>query len=288
MNKRIWTVLKENGYPAVRITVTVTDYPSGNASTIYSDDGVTLVNTGNVLTTDDNGYCEFYAANGHYNISESGTGIIARTITDIIIYDPSDTGLVNFDGIHITNSVIDTSQITVDDDSLVIRNNAEPTGTGMFSAIQILAGQAYTFILPAANGVLALLSDVTSYINSHDSESSTLSNKKIVPRLLTLADATSITPDSDQADICLHINTQALGNLTVNADDGTPNDGQRMYLRIKSAQAHALVFDESYVGTAQITLPATLSGANKTDRILFGWNNDTLKWVLLAVNFGEA
>jgi hypothetical protein len=68
--------------------VTVKTYPGAVIATIYSDDGVTTQD--NPITTDSNGEFYFYAADGEYTLTVSGTGITERTIGPIILHDPTD------------------------------------------------------------------------------------------------------------------------------------------------------------------------------------------------------
>lgn len=73
------------GLPLVGASVQVNTYPAGTPATIYSDNGVTQA--ANPLTTDANGKFSFYAANGHYQLVISGSGVATQTINDIIILD---------------------------------------------------------------------------------------------------------------------------------------------------------------------------------------------------------
>jgi hypothetical protein len=68
--------------------VTVKTSPAGATATIYSDDGVTTKS--NPITTDSNGEFSFYAADGDYTLTVSGTGITERTIGPITLLDPGD------------------------------------------------------------------------------------------------------------------------------------------------------------------------------------------------------
>jgi hypothetical protein len=70
-------------------SVTVKTSPGGVTATIYSDDGVTT--QANPLTTDSNGEFTFYAADGEYTLTVSGTGITSRTIGPVILHDPADS-----------------------------------------------------------------------------------------------------------------------------------------------------------------------------------------------------
>lgn len=79
-------VVTSRGLAIIGAQVTVTNYPAGTPAVIYSDNGVTLYPS-NVLTTDNNGRYFFFAANGYYSLSISGTNLVTQTITDILLQD---------------------------------------------------------------------------------------------------------------------------------------------------------------------------------------------------------
>lgn len=98
--QKYWnTVTKRSGAAVQGAMVAVTTYPLGAAATLYSDDGVTPI--ANPVTTDASGYFEFYAADGRYTLSVSGTGISPYTLHDVLLDDPADDkadiGLGNVD-----------------------------------------------------------------------------------------------------------------------------------------------------------------------------------------------
>jgi hypothetical protein len=108
MQKYRDTVVNSLGRPVVGATVTVTQYPSGTAAAIYSDNGVTLI-SGNTILTDSYGAFSFYAADGHYSLTFSGVGVSTTSVTDILLEDPAAanpiaattitvSGTVNFSG----------------------------------------------------------------------------------------------------------------------------------------------------------------------------------------------
>ena len=81
MQKRFDTILNTRGEPVEGATVRVNQYPGGTLATIYSDDGVTQ--KANPMTTDANGYFEYYTANAHYSWVIT-TNTNAKTINDIL------------------------------------------------------------------------------------------------------------------------------------------------------------------------------------------------------------
>ena len=96
MEKRFeWlTYLEGDAVPGA--TVTVQTYPGGSTALIYRTDDATGTPISNgTLTTDSKGYYEYYAPDGHYSETYSGTGIQTYTISDIQI--AATDGLVRSD-----------------------------------------------------------------------------------------------------------------------------------------------------------------------------------------------
>jgi hypothetical protein len=102
MQKYFNTVQLDSGMPAVGASVLVTAF-GGGAVTIYSDNGSTP--TTNPLTTDVNGFFEFYAADGRYTLQITGTGFTPRTIADILLEDPADGSAATFSTLTATGQV---------------------------------------------------------------------------------------------------------------------------------------------------------------------------------------
>jgi hypothetical protein len=107
-----------------------------------------------------------------------------------------------------------------------------------------------------------------------------------ITRTDAAADATSITPNIDAAEIITQVNTQTAGALTINAPSGTPVDGQRLMLRITSTNVHAFVWNAVYAGSTDLPLPGATSGSSKTDYLGLLYNSTAAKWQLIAKNFG--
>lgn len=68
------------------VTVAVTKYPSG-AATIYSDNGITAISS--TLITDANAEYSYYAPDGRYTETYSGSGFNTFSRTDILLEDPA-------------------------------------------------------------------------------------------------------------------------------------------------------------------------------------------------------
>lgn len=117
------------------------------------------------------------------------------------------------------------------------------------------------------------------------SSTSTLTNKRITKRVVTASDATSITPNSDSADITYQLNTQSTGTLTINADVGVPTNGQIWILKLKATNVQTYSWNSQYVSGTDVTLP-TVSTAAKIDNILFIYDTVNSKWECAAVSRG--
>ncbi len=102
----------------------------------------------------------------------------------------------------------------------------------------------------------------------------------VVPRVATPADATSITPNTDSADYTYQANTQSVGTLTINADGGSPVNGQRWILKIKSTNVQTFSFSSSakgYLG-GTVALPTATTGGTKVDYFAFLFDGISGKW----------
>lgn len=105
-------------------------------------------------------------------------------------------------------------------------------------------------------------------------------------RVVTVADATSITPNVNTSDVVYQSNTQIAGTLTINAVTGTPVDGQRFMIRMKCTNSQTFSWDTSYVGSSDLNLPTTTTGSSKYDYVGFIYNSAAVKWQMVAKVFG--
>lgn len=117
------------------------------------------------------------------------------------------------------------------------------------------------------------------------SDTQTLTNKRIDPRIQTAADATSITPTGDSASLVTQTNTQATGTLTVNAPTGTPVNGQTLILKLHATNVQTFSWNAIYVGGTDLALP-TVSTAAKTDYYGFIYDTIDSKWHFVSLGRG--
>jgi hypothetical protein len=114
----------------------------------------------------------------------------------------------------------------------------------------------------------------------------TLSNKNVQSRVVAIADGTSITINADTTDIATQANTQSAGTLTVNAPTGTPFNGQKLMLRLRSSSVQTFSWNAIFQGSTDVALPSASTGSSKYDYMGFIYNSTAAKWQLAAKNFG--
>lgn len=61
---------------------------AGALATIYSDNGITPQD--NPIITGRDGEYMFYAVNGRYSIAVAATGFVGESVSDVLLYDPSE------------------------------------------------------------------------------------------------------------------------------------------------------------------------------------------------------
>lgn len=151
-----------------------------------------------------------------------------------------------------------------------------------------------TIVLRSVKGSPLTNTEVDNNFNNLNTDkleagtTATLTNKAIQPRVVALADATSLTVNADITDIATQANTQAVGTLTVNAPTGTLYNGQKFILRIRSTNVQTFAWNAAFTGSTDIALPLTTSGATLHDYIGFVYNSTSAKWQMVAKVFGFA
>lgn len=117
------------------------------------------------------------------------------------------------------------------------------------------------------------------------SSTSTLTNKRITPRVLSAAAYTTDTGSSINGDTQdMFIVTAQTGALKFNNPSGTPTDGQKLIISVASSttSARALTWDTAY-GATTVALPTTTAATTATLTIGFIWSTSKSLWQCVAV-----
>lgn len=154
--------------------------------------------------------------------------------------------------------------------------NGSTNGYLQFGSSMPVSANTAGYLLPATSagpGAWVFMSSVT--VNA--AIKATSYTGRVIKRVVTASDATSITPNTDNADITYQSNSQALGTLTINADAGTPTNGQAWLLKIKSTNVQTFSWNGVYVG-GTAGLPTVTTGGGKIDNYAFIWDSVNGAW----------
>jgi hypothetical protein len=225
-------------------------------------------------------------------ITTTGTVSVANNgITDALLRQSAGLSLIG----NATNSTANVADITAGTDNQVLRRSGTAIG---FGSVNIASTDAVTGTLAAGNGgtgnafftVSGPASSIKTYTFPNEnmtvvglSQTQTLTNKRVTPRIGTVADAATITPTGDDSD---QYNVTALAQAaTIAAPSGTPTNGQKLVLRIKdNGTARALTWTTSSGAYRAIgvTLPTT-TVISKTVYIGCIYNAADTFWDVVAV-----
>lgn len=113
-------------------------------------------------------------------------------------------------------------------------------------------------------------------------DTQTLTNKRVNPRIGTTTSSSTPTPDCDSHD---QYNVTALAAAAAfGAPTGTPVDGQHLRIRIKdNGTARATTWNAIYISSGVATLLAT-TVINKTHLVDFVYDSVATKWVCVAAD----
>jgi len=123
------------------------------------------------------------------------------------------------------------------------------------------------------------LPDATTTVVGTDA-TQTLTNKRVDPRVVSAASASSLTPSIATADIYAY--TALAAGLTINAPTGTPVDGNKLTFRLlDNGTARALTWNATYT-VIGVTLP-TATTVSKTTYVGCIYNANNTRWDVIAV-----
>lgn len=130
-------------------------------------------------------------------------------------------------------------------------------------------------------GSVVLSSNLPSSAIVGISDTQTLTNKRITPRVSTTTSSATPTINTDNTDqFGLTAQAVDITSFTTNLS-GTPTDGQKLWIYIVGTAARAITWGASFESSTA-TLPTTTVTTNRLD-VGFVWNVATSKWRCVAV-----
>lgn len=182
---------------------------------------------------------------------------------------------------------------------LPISTGVSGLGTGVATALAVNIGTAGSPVVnggalgtPSSGTVTNLTGTASININGTVGATTpttgvfTTITGAVVARVVVIADGTSITVNADTTDMATQANTQAAGTLTVNAPTGTPLNGQKFILRIRSTNVQTFSWNAAFQGSTDVALPTASSGSALYDYMGFIYNSTAAKWQMIAKVFG--
>lgn len=223
----------------------------------------------------------FKNASGVVKLLASNTGALG-TVTSVAVSVPA---FLSVSGSPITSS--GTIAISFSGTAIPVANGG--TGATSLTANNVILGNgtsAVQAVAPGSSGNV-LTSDGTTWQSTAPSvtpsNTVTLTNKRITPRIVSITDAATITPTGDTAD--QYVVTALAQAATIAAPSGTPTDGQKLTIRIEDNGVSRVLTWTTTSGAYRavgVTLPTATNGS-KALYVGCIYNAQDVFWDVVAV-----
>ena len=295
-----WNTFNNKGSGTVTsVTATSPVTSTGGATPVIAMPAATTSVDGYLTSTD---WTTFNNKGSGTVTSVSGTGSVnGITLTGTV----TSTGSLTLGGTlgSIANSQLTNSSVTVNGTAIALGASGTVTATAT-NALTIgsgLSGTSYNgstavtiansapMTYPTGSGI-AVVSSGTSWgttltapsgaiVGTTDTQ--TLTNKRVTPRVSTTTSSATPTINTDNVDFYgLTAQAANITSFTTNLS-GTPTDGQKLWIYIVGTAARTITWGASFEAST-VALPTTTVTTNRLD-VGFVWNAATSKWRCVAV-----
>ena len=255
----------------------LTDLPAGGIEYVYKTAAYTVTNNQGVLAN---------TASGAFTVTLPATPV---TGDQCVVADAG--GLFGSNNCTVArngSTIVGIAQdLVLDIDGVAVQFIYDGSTWEVYSQVGGAGGTASAYGNTQVSAYLASGTNSNGFTTTGNVSSanltvtSAISNSRIVTRVVSTTTGASLTPNGDTTDQ-YEVTALAVG-ATINAPTGTPNDGQRLIIRIDDdGSAQTLGWNAIYrvVGT---TLPST-TVAGKTLYVGCVYNANKTKWDVVAVS----
>jgi hypothetical protein len=201
------------------------------------------------------------------NTSDATKDSAVATLTNKTLTTPTIASFTN--ATHNHTNAAGGGQLT--DAALSAAVTVPKGGTGAVSLTGLLLGNG-------VSAVTTVTAPAGTVVGATDTQ--TLTNKRVTPRITTVTSSATPTPNGDTSDM-FTVTAQA-ATATFAAPTGTPTDGQSLIIRIKDDGTARLLNWNAIYRAIGVTLPTT-TVISKTLYIGFKYNAADTRWDALAV-----
>ncbi len=261
---------------------------AGNFLDFHVNGGASLfaVNSSGTCTANGINCTSTLTMNAGQNINWSGRGIITSQAAGNLQLGLADAASVVAQTLSVQSIVTGTSN-TAGQNFTIKASAGSGNAAGGSLIIQVApAGSSGTSQNSFADA-LTIDSTKLATFAGNVIVSGNISSTRINSRVVAASNATTWTIAGDTSDLNSQTNTQTAGTLTVSAPTGTPVDGQRLILRIKSTNVQTFSFNAIYRGSTDTALPTASTGGGAWDYLVFIYNSADSKWDFVGKNFGH-